>query len=128
MSDGHARNFLLPKGHALKATDGAVDSGRLDATARDLRDAQDRDGAADDRLGAGAQGHHHHGQVRRRGQALRLGHRADVATAVEEQTGIDLDRKNAPLDEPIKSLGEHTVTAKLHSDVEFPITVEVVTA
>ena len=50
---------------------------------------------------------------------------ADVAHAVEEQTKIVIDRKHLHM-EPIKSLGTHTVTAKLHSDVEFPITVEVV--
>jgi large subunit ribosomal protein L9 len=50
---------------------------------------------------------------------------SDVAHAVEEQTKVVIDRKNLHM-EPIKSLGTHTVTAKLHNDVEFPITVEVV--
>ena len=51
----------------------------------------------------------------------------DVVDAVDEQTSIVLDRKQLHM-EPIKTLGQHTVTAKLHSDVEFPITVEVVSA
>ena len=51
---------------------------------------------------------------------------ADVADAVREQKGIDLDRKDLHLDEPIKSLGQHYVSAKLHSDVQFQISVEVV--
>jgi large subunit ribosomal protein L9 len=50
---------------------------------------------------------------------------ADVAHAVEQQTNVVIDRKQLHT-EPIKSLGTHTVTAKLHNDVEFPITVEVV--
>jgi ribosomal protein L9 len=45
---------------------------------------------------------------------------------VAEQTGVELDRKQLSLDEPIKTLGTHLVPAKLHSDVEFPVTVEVV--
>jgi large subunit ribosomal protein L9 len=53
---------------------------------------------------------------------------ADLATAVSAQTGVDLDRRRLHLDEPIKSLGVHQVAVRLHSDVEFPITVEVVKA
>jgi large subunit ribosomal protein L9 len=51
---------------------------------------------------------------------------ADVVEAVEAQTKITLDRKQLHM-EPIKSLGTHSITAKLHADVEFPITIEVVT-
>ena len=52
---------------------------------------------------------------------------ADVVTAVAEQAGVTLDRKHLDID-PIKSVGQHTVTAHLHTDVSFPITVEVVPA
>jgi large subunit ribosomal protein L9 len=51
---------------------------------------------------------------------------ADIATAVLDQTGIELDRRKLHLDEPIKSLGTHLVATRLHTDVEFAITVEVV--
>jgi large subunit ribosomal protein L9 len=51
---------------------------------------------------------------------------ADVADAVATQTGVTLDRRKMHLDEPIKSLGTHEVPVKLHSDVEFRVTVEVV--
>jgi ribosomal protein L9 len=52
---------------------------------------------------------------------------ADVAAAVADQTGVMIDRKHLDV-EPIKSVGQHTVTAHLHTDVSFPITVEVVSA
>jgi ribosomal protein L9 len=51
---------------------------------------------------------------------------ADIVAAIEEQTGIKLDRKSLHLDEAIKTLGEHTATASLHHAVSFPIRVEVV--
>jgi large subunit ribosomal protein L9 len=52
---------------------------------------------------------------------------AEVVDAVREQTGIELDRRQ--LDgEPIKTTGQHTVTASLHRTVSFPITVDVVPA
>jgi large subunit ribosomal protein L9 len=49
---------------------------------------------------------------------------ADIVEAVAAQTGIELDRRTIDVD-AIKTVGEHTVTAKLHSDVSFPIHLEV---
>ena len=128
VSDGYARNYLVPKGLALKATDGNVYQASAMRRARDTRDAKDR-GAAEEvasslvpkvitvKAKAGAEG-------RLFGSVTS----ADVATAVQDQTGIELDRRKLHLDEPIKSLGTHQVPARLHPEVEFVITVEVVNA
>jgi large subunit ribosomal protein L9 len=125
---GFARNYLVPKGLALKATSGNIEQAASMRRARDIRDAKDR-GAAEDvaqklvpkvitvKAKAGAEG-------RLFGSVTS----ADVATAVQEQTGIELDRRKLHLDEPIKSLGTHQIATRLHSDVEFAITVEVVSA
>jgi len=51
---------------------------------------------------------------------------ADVATAVLAQTGIELDRKKLAVPDHIKSLGEYSVTARLHHDVQFAININVV--
>jgi large subunit ribosomal protein L9 len=51
---------------------------------------------------------------------------ADVVEAVEAQTGIRLDRRRLLDSEPIKVLGTHEVPVRLHSDVEFRLTVDVV--
>ena len=126
VSAGYARNYLVPKGLAFKATPGAEQQAASMRRSRDLRDAQDR-GAAEEvaktlvprvitiQARAGSEG-------RLFGSVTTT----DVADAVAAQTGIELDRRNLHLDEPIKSLGTHLVPAKLHSSVEFPITVEVV--
>ena len=45
VSDGYFRNYLLPRGLAIKATDGAVDQAGAMRRARDLRDATDREAA-----------------------------------------------------------------------------------
>ena len=126
VADGFARNYLVPKGLALKASPGATAQAAAMRRSRDIRDAKDREGAeavarqlvpAVIRIPvrAGAEG-------RLFGSITAT----DVATAVHEQTGIELDRRRLHLDEPIKSLGTHEVPVKLHSDVEFRITVEVV--
>jgi large subunit ribosomal protein L9 len=52
----------------------------------------------------------------------------DIVAAVQDQSGVALDRKQLALDEPIKDIGTHQVFAKLHSDVAFPLTIEVVSA
>jgi large subunit ribosomal protein L9 len=126
VADGFARNYLVPKGFALKATDGNIEQAASMRRARDVRDAKDR-GAAEEvaqklvpkvitvKAKAGAEG-------RLFGSVTS----SDVATAVQEQTGIELDRRKLHLDEPIKSLGTHQIATRLHSDVEFAITVEVV--
>ena len=126
VADGFARNYLVPKGFALRATNGNIEQAASMRRARDIRDAKDR-GAAEEvaqtlvpkvitvKAKAGSEG-------RLFGSVTS----ADVATAVQEQTGIELDRRKLHLDEPIKSLGTHQVATRLHSDVEFAITVEVV--
>jgi len=53
---------------------------------------------------------------------------ADLVAAIGAQAGVDLDRRRLHLAEPIKTVGTHTVPVKLHADVEFPVTIEVVRA
>jgi len=47
---------------------------------------------------------------------------------VQAQTGNELDRRKVHLADPIREVGQHTVTVKLHADVEFPVTVDVTRA
>lgn len=128
VADGYARNFLLPKGHAIVATRGVTAQANAMRRARDLKDAKDREAAElvarklvpmiiriPARAGSG-------------NQAKLFGSitASDIVDAVAEQAGVNLDRRRLHLDEPIKSLGTHEVPVKLHSDVEFRVSVEVV--
>lgn len=125
VSDGHARNFLLPHGHALVASDGAVSQAAAMRRSRDLRDAQDRESAQTIAATLVARVITIPAKSGTEGRLYGSVTAADVVDAVEQQTSIALDRKQLHM-EPIKSLGSHSITAKLHSDVEFPITVDVV--
>jgi large subunit ribosomal protein L9 len=125
VSDGYARNFLVPKGLAVKATKGVESQAKAMRRSRDVKDAADR-GAAEEiakRLvpavitisaKAGAEG-----------RLFGSVSAADIVEAVREQTGVELDRKALTLDEHIKDVGTHTVPVRLHAEVQFPITVEV---
>ena len=126
VADGFARNYLIPKGHAFRATKGVEKQAASMRRSRDVQDAKDREaGEAIARVlvptvvripaRAGSEG-------RLFGSVTA----ADLVEAVKAQTGVDLDRRRLHLDEPIKSLGTHEVPVKLHSDVEFRVTVEVV--
>jgi large subunit ribosomal protein L9 len=126
VADGYGRNYLLPKGHALVATSGVTAQAGAMRRARDLKDAKDRESAQlvartlvpvviriPARSGSG-------------GRLFGSITSADVVDAVSEQARVTLDRRRLHLDEPIKSLGIHEVPVKLHADVEFRVTVEVV--
>ncbi|MBV8959466.1 MAG: 50S ribosomal protein L9 [Actinobacteria bacterium] len=126
VADGFARNFLIPKGHAFRATAGVEKQAASMRRSRDVADAKEREaGEAIARVlvptvirvpaRAGGEG-------RLFGSVTS----ADLVDAVKAQTGIELDRRRVHLDDAIKSVGTHEVPVKLHSDVEFRITVEVV--
>lgn len=126
VADGYARNYLLPKSLAMKASEGAAAQAEGMRRARDLRDAQDR--AAAETLATRLVSKVVTVQARAGSEGRLFGSitASDIATAVESQTGVELDRRKLQLDEPLKTLGTHIVPVKLHSDVEFPVTIEVV--
>lgn len=126
VADGYGRNYLVPKGLAFPATAGVEAQATSMRRSRDVRDASDRAAAQDVATTlvpkvvtitarAGAEG-------KLFGSVTTI----EIVDAVAEQTGVALDRRQLHLDEPIKTLGTHLVPAKLHAEVEFPITVEVV--
>lgn len=125
VSEGHARNFLLPKGLAFKASDGAVSQATSMRRARDLRDSQDREAAQTVASALVAKTITIKAKSGTEGRLFGSVTAADVAEAVATQTNIQLDRKKLHVDH-IKTTGTFQVSVKLHQDVEFPITVEVV--
>ncbi|MDH3707191.1 MAG: 50S ribosomal protein L9 [Acidimicrobiia bacterium] len=123
---GFARNYLLPKGLALKATPGLEAQAEGMRRTRALRSAADRADAEElatrlvpmvITIGARAGDE---------GKLFGSVTTADVVTALEQQASVEIDRRVLQLDEPIKSLGTHQVMADLHPEVQFPITIEVV--
>lgn len=125
VSEGHARNYLLPKGLAITASDGAVNQAAAMRRARDLRDAQDREAAQTIATALVAKTITIAAKAGAEGRLFGSVTAADVAEAVAAQTKIQLDRKQLHV-EHIKTTGTYQVSAKLHQDVEFPITLEVV--
>jgi large subunit ribosomal protein L9 len=128
VADGYARNYLIAKGMAFRATDGVVSQAQAMRRARDLKDARDREAAETIARKLVPTVIRVPAKAGSEGKLFGSVTTADLVSAVSQQAGVDLDRRRVHLDEPIKTLGTHTVPVKLHSDVEFPITVEVVKA
>ncbi|HEY4397009.1 MAG TPA: 50S ribosomal protein L9 [Acidimicrobiia bacterium] len=126
VTDGYARNFLVPRGLAIKATKGVVQQSEAMRRNRQARDARDRETAQ-------AQADRLTGQrieIRARaGEGGRLFGSvtpADVVDAARARTGVELDRRQMQLGEPLKELGAAEIPVKLHPDVEVTLTVDVV--
>ncbi len=126
VADGYARNYLLPKGLALVATDGASSQAASMRRSRDLRDAQDRSAAEEVARTLVARVITITAKAGSGGRLFGSVTASDVVDAVEAQTGVVLDRRKVHLDEAIKLVGTYSVQVKLHSDVEFPVNLEVV--
>jgi large subunit ribosomal protein L9 len=125
VADGFARNFLLPKGHAIKANGGIVTQAQAMRRSRDLKDAKDRESAETIARTLVPQVIRFKARAGQEGRLFGSVTAAEIAAAVQEQTGVAIDRRKLRLDEPIRSLGSHEIPVKLHSDVEFRITLEV---
>jgi large subunit ribosomal protein L9 len=126
VANGYGRNFLLPRGLAFTASAGAEAQAEGMRRSRAVKDAADRAAAEEvaktlvsspvtitARIGADEK---LFGSVTT----------SDIAAAVTAQTGVEIDRRQLHLADPIRTAGTHLVPLKLHADVEFPVTVEVV--
>lgn len=123
---GYGRNYLVPKGMAFPATAGVETQATAMRRNRDVRDASDRAAAQEVATTLVPQVVTITARAGTEGRLFGSVTTSEIADAVAAQTGVEIDRRRLHLDEPIKTLGTHLVPAKLHAEVEFPITVEVV--
>jgi len=126
VADGFARNYLVPKGLAIKATAGAQkqsDAMRRSREAHELRTREAAEALAQ-RLAAGTV------EIKARaGEGGRLFGSvtaADIADAVQAQLGLEIDRRRLDLDEPLKEIGVADVRLRVHPDVDATVRVAVV--
>jgi large subunit ribosomal protein L9 len=124
VADGHARNYLLPKGLAFVASPGALEQAGRMRRSRDQRDANDRDAARIIASTLVPKVIKVSAKAGPEGRLFGSITSADVVDAIRAQTGIELDRRQLEM-EPFKTAGQHSLTASLHADVSFPITIEV---
>ena len=126
VSDGYGRNFLLPRGLAFVSSKGAEQQAEGMRRSRDTKDAAARSAAEDVAKTLVSSPVTIEARVGADDKLFGSITTADIAEAVEAQTGLKVDRKQLVLSDPIRTIGTHLVPLKLHANVEFPVTVEVV--
>ena len=125
VSDGYARNFMLPKKLAIEATPDAINTMRMNDKATQERIAREKAEALavskqlrEMTLVVTAKG----------GGAGRLfGYvtNQEIADALKAKSGIALDKRKIVIADPIKSVGTYTVTCKLGYEINAPLTVKI---
>ena len=126
VADGYARNYLVPRGLALRSTKGIEKQADAMRRNRDARDRREREAAQS--LAAQFEGRTIEVKARAGAEGKLFGSvtATDIATAIQAQTGAELDRRKIGLDDPLKELGTVDVPVRLHPDVVATVHVEVV--
>ncbi|KOU52477.1 MULTISPECIES: 50S ribosomal protein L9 [unclassified Streptomyces] len=128
VKDGYARNYLVPRGFAIRWTKGGEKDVAQIRRARKIHEIATIEQANE--VKARLEGV----KVRlavRSGDAGRLFGsvtQADVAAAIKAAGGPDVDKRRVELGAPIKTLGAHQVSVRLHADVVAKLGVEVIAA
>ena len=128
VAEGYARNFLLPKNKAIKANEGALAQAETVREARIEAERRAKDEAENiatqlvgSRVVLAA-------QAGDEGQLYGSVGAGDVVEGIKRFTGIELDRSQIEMATPIKAIGLHEIQVKVHPDVEFPLTLDVIPA
>jgi large subunit ribosomal protein L9 len=125
VSDGYARNFLIPKKLALGATAGNLknlDHIKNQANAKADRAKSDAEGV---RAQIEALAYEERRQASEEGKLFGSVTSQDLVDFLEKH-GVKVERRRVQLDEPIKTLGESSVPVRLHADVTAQLRVSVV--
>jgi large subunit ribosomal protein L9 len=128
VAGGYGRNYLVPRGLAMRWSRGAqkqIDSIKRARAAREIRSVEDARAAAERLSGLRVRLQTRAGSGGRLFGSIST---ADIAAAVLKAGGPDLDRRKIEVGNPIKTIGAHQVAVRLHPDVSATVEVEVVGA
>lgn len=125
ISDGYARNFLLPRKLAVEATADAMNTKKMNDKAAAEKEAKERAEALEiskqlretilvvTAKGGGA------------GRLFGSVTNQEIAEALKAKTGINLDKRKIVIADPIKNVGTYTVQCKLGYEISAPLTVKI---
>ena len=125
VADGYGRNYLVPQGAAIKWTEGAEKQIDQIRRARDARTVRDLSHARELKAELEALTVTVHARAGQGGRLFGSITSADVADAIKQSGGPNVDRKRIHVSGSIKSVGSHAVDVELHADVTatLPVTV-----
>lgn len=125
VADGYARNYLIPKGLAQVATPGAVRQAREQQSAADRRQRRERSTA--EVLAEQLNNLTVRFEAKVGEQDLLFGTitNADIAEAIEEKIGVEVDRRKIEVGDPIRRPGIYSIPIRLMADLEPRVNVVV---
>ncbi|HEY3905696.1 MAG TPA: 50S ribosomal protein L9 [Streptosporangiaceae bacterium] len=128
VAGGYGRNYLVPRGFAMRWTRGAekqIDLIKRARSAREIRSVDDAKAAAERLRSMRVKLHTRAGSG---GRLFGSVSTADIAAAVKNAGGPELDRRKIEIGNPIKTVGSHQVAVKLHPEVSATLDVEIIGA
>lgn len=125
VSEGYANNFLFPRQLAVPATEGAVKDQKAKEKADAAKEAKLETEAREQATALGAKPVTVSGKAGAEGKLYGTVTNKEIAQALKEQAGLDIDRRKIQLDEPIKAIGVYQVEFKLHPKVTAKVQVQV---
>jgi large subunit ribosomal protein L9 len=123
--DGHARNFLIPKGYAAIATESAVREAKHREKSRAIRDTMHLQASKELKEKIEQETFTLAVKAGEKGRIFGSVTNMDIAGALKD-AGYEVDRKDILMQAPIKDVGMHVVELRLHSEVSARIKVDVV--
>ncbi len=126
VAGGYGRNYLIPRGFAMHWTRGAEKQIKLIKRARSVREIRGLDDARQVAAQLGGLTVQLETKAGGTGRLFGSVSAADIAAAVRSAGGPELDRRRIEVRSPIKTVGAHQVTVRLHPDVSATLDVEVV--
>ena len=115
--DGYGRNYLVPRGFAIRWTRGGEKQIEGIKRSRDAREIRGQDHAQEVREQLEAMSLQLDVRSGENGKLFGAVTAADVVGAIKKAGGPSVDRRAVQIDKPIKNLGSHTVGVKLHDAV-----------
>ena len=124
VSDGYARNYMLPRKIAMEATADAINTMRMNDKATQERQARERAEAMELAKRMKAMTLTVYAKGGGAGRLFGSVTSQEIADALQSQ-GITLDKRKIVIDEPIKNVGTYTVTCKLGYEITAQLTVQI---
>ncbi|KRF37610.1 50S ribosomal protein L9 [Nocardioides sp. Soil805] len=128
VKDGYGRNYLVPRGLGIRWTRGGEKTVESIKTARTARAARDADHAKEIKTKLEANAVAVKVRSGAGGRLFGAVTTAEIADAITEVSGAPVDRRTIVVAQPIKALGAHEVSVKLHDEVSATVALNVIPA
>jgi len=123
VSDGYARNYLLPRGLAIEADEGVIKAVKAQKQVQDMKQQKEKERAIKQAQLISEKAIVISAKCGDNGKLFGSVTNKELADELDKQMGIKVDKKKIELDEPIKSIGRFKANVKLYPGVEAELTI-----